>query len=254
MEFPYRLSKMTWEETEERIKECDIAIVPVGSTEQHGPALPVDNDCFIATRFGELVCEELWPDTKVTLAPSVAFGFSPHHMEFKGTITISESTLAHLLVDICESLDDHGFSKIILLNGHGGNRTAISNAIHLLMDMSIAKIFAIDWWSFISDKVPEIFTPPFFHACDMETSVAWALGQRVLADKRVDEPGRSPYPGYVTANMAAKPPQVSTGTTMKDFTDSGVVGYSTKATKEKGEEAVKLVIGRLSEFIKTLSQ
>ena len=51
MKYPYRLSKMTWEETEERIKECDIAIVPVGSTEQHGPALPVDNDCFIATRY-----------------------------------------------------------------------------------------------------------------------------------------------------------------------------------------------------------
>ena len=102
------------------------------------------------------------------------------------------------------------------------------------------------------DKVPEIFTPPFFHACDMETSVAWALGQRVLADKRVDEPGKSPYPGYVTANMAAKSPQVSTGTTMKDFTDSGCVGYSTKATKEKGEQAVKLVIGRLCDFIKSL--
>ncbi|MHA1929282.1 MAG: creatininase family protein, partial [Candidatus Thorarchaeota archaeon] len=95
--------------------------------------------------------------------------------------------------------------------------------------------------------------PPFFHACDMETSVAWALGQRVLADKRVDEPGKSPYPGYVTANMAAKPPQVSTGTTMTDFTESGVVGYSTEATKEKGEIAVKLVVERVSEFIKSLS-
>ena len=53
--------------------------------------------------------------------------------------------------------------------------------------------------------------------------------------------------------MAAKPPQVSTGTTMTDFTESGVVGYSTKATKEKGEQAVKLVVERVSGFIKSLT-
>jgi len=249
----YRLAKMTWQEVESRIKECDTIIVPVGSAEQHGPALPIDNDCFIATRFGELVCEALWPDTKVTLAPSVAFGFSPHHMAFKGTITLSESTLASMLVDICKSLEHHGFRNILLINGHGGNRTAISNAIHMLTGKTKAKVFSIDWWSSIMDKIPEIFTQPVFHACDMETSVAWALGQRLLEDKRVDEPGKSPYPGYVMPNMLAPPPHVSTGTSMKDFTDSGVVGYSTKATKEKGMKAVDLVVQRITGFVKSLS-
>ncbi|MDF1540665.1 MAG: creatininase family protein [Candidatus Thorarchaeota archaeon] len=248
----YRLAKMTWQETEARIRECDTVIVPVGSAEQHGPALPIDNDCFIATRFAELVCDNLWPDTKVTLAPSVAFGFSPHHMAFKGTITLSESTLANVIVDICMSLDHHGFTKILMINGHGGNQTAISNAIHMLANTPTAKVFAIDWWSTIMDKIPEIFTLPVFHACDMETSVAWALGQRVLEEKRVDEPGKSPYPGYVTPSMIAKPPQVQTHTSMKDFTDSGVVGYSTQATKEKGQKAVDLVVQRISDFAKSL--
>ncbi len=253
MDYPYKLTKMTWQETSIRIDECKTVIVPIGSVEQHGPALPVDNDHFIATRFGELVCEHLWPELKVTLAPTIAFGHSPHHMDFKGTITLKESTLIEVIVDVCESLRHHGFENIILLNGHGGNRTAISSALAKLKLESIKRVFSIDWWAFIMDKVPEMFSRPVFHACDMETSVAWALGQRVLEDKRVDEPGKTPYPGYVVADMLAPPPIVSTGNSMKDFTDSGVVGFSKKATKEKGKKAVDLVVERVCEFIKSLS-
>ncbi len=252
MSYPYRLIKMTWQETEERLQESDTILVPIGSVEQHGPALPVDNDHFIATRFGELVCETLWPDFKVTLAPTIAFGHSPHHMDFKGTITLEESTLVNVIVDICKSLRRHGFANIVLLNGHGGNRTAISSALSKLHNMGFDKVFSIDWWGFIMDKIPEMFSRPVFHACDMETSVAWALGQRVLDEKRVDEPGRSPYPGYLMPDMLNPPPNVSVGTSMKEFTDSGTVGYSTRATKKKGEKAVALVIERVCEFIRSL--
>ncbi|MHA2425692.1 MAG: creatininase family protein [Candidatus Thorarchaeota archaeon] len=248
----YRLAKMTWQEMQERIEECDIVFVPVGSTEQHGPALPLDNDHFIATRFGELVCEALWPDLKVTLAPTLAFGHSPHHMDFIGTITIDEIELAEVYIDLAMSLAHHGFSKIIFINGHGGNKAALTIALNKLRRIATSKVFSIDWWSMIMDKIPEMFSSPVCHGCDMETSVAWALGQRVLEDKRVDEPGKSPYPGFVTADMRASPPQVSTGTSMKDFTDSGVVGYSTKATKEKGEVAVQLVVQRMVEFVRSL--
>ncbi len=252
MSFPYRLTKMTWQETEERLRECHTIIVPIGSVEQHGPALPVDNDHFIATRFGESVCEALWPDLKVTLAPTLAFGHSPHHMDFKGTITLEEGTLVNMVVDVCRSLRKHGFKNIIMLNGHGGNGTAISSALTKLHNETIGGVFSIDWWGMIMDKIPEMFSRPVFHACDMETSVAWALGQRVLDEKRVDEPGRSPYPGYVMPDMLAPPPNVSVGASMKDFTDSGVVGYSTRATKEKGQKAVDLVVERVCEFIHSL--
>lgn len=243
---------MTWQETEERIRKCDTILVPIGSVEQHGPALPLDNDHFIATRFGELVCEMMWPNVEVTLAPTLALGHSPHHMGFKGTITLEEATLVSVIVDVCKSLRNHGFNNIILLNGHGGNRTAISSALTKLHNEGLKRVFSIDWWGFIMDKIPELFSRPVFHACDMETSVAWALGQRVLVKKRVDEPGRSPYPDYVMPDMLNPPPNVSVGTSMKDFTDSGVVGYSTRATKEKGETAVHLVVERVCEFIRSL--
>lgn len=249
MERKYLLAKMTWPEVEDVLKETDIALVPVGSTEQHGPALPVDNDAFIATEFAMRTAEFLWSKQKVVVTPTIAFGYSPHHMQFKGTITIRESTLADIIVDVCTSLEQHGFKRIILVNGHGGNSTAISNALHTMSNVVMAKIFSVNWWDLASDKIAEVATRPVFHACDMETSVAWFLSQRVLESRRVDEPGRSIVPGFVEPDMLAPAPKASAAFMMKYITESGVVGYSTKATKEKGQQIADVVLERLADFI-----
>jgi creatinine amidohydrolase len=240
---------MTWPEVEERLKESDIALVPVGSTEQHGPALPLDNDHFSAVQFAKMVAEKLWDTVKVVVTPPIAFGYSPHHMGFKGTITLRESTLADVIVDICTSLASHGFKKIVLINGHGGNVTAIGNALHSLQGKIDAQVFNIDWWAVASDKILEVATRPVYHACDMETSVSMYLGQQVREDKLVDEPGKSPVPGFVDPDLFAPPPKVSMMYSMKDITDSGVVGYATKATKKKGKQIAEVALNRIVKFI-----
>jgi creatinine amidohydrolase/Fe(II)-dependent formamide hydrolase-like protein len=117
-----------------------------------------------------------------------------------------------------------------------------------------AKVFSVNWWSLVIDKIKDIVTPPVYHACDMETSVAWYLGQRVLEDKRVDEPGKSLVPGFVIPDMLAPSPRVSTSYRMKEITDSGVVGYSTKATKEKGKLIAEVVLERLVNFIEEIAK
>jgi creatinine amidohydrolase len=140
------------------------------------------------------------------------------------------------------------------VNGHGGNETAIANALHDMQGNIDAKVYSVDWWSLATDKIAEIVTPPVYHACDMETSVAWYLGQRVLEDKRVDEQGKAPVPGFVVPDMLAPPPHVSTSYSMKEITNSGVVGYSTKATKEKGKLIVDIVLDRLTAFIEEIAK
>lgn len=254
MDNKYLLAKMTWQEVEDILKETDIALVPVGSTEQHGPALPVDNDAYIATELTLRLAERIWSKKKVVVAPTISVGYSPHHMDFKGSLTLSESTLKNVIVDICKSLNHHGFKRIILVNGHGGNETALSMALHELGGSIEAKVFVVDWWSMGADKIREVATPPVYHACDMETSLAWHLDQRVLDDKRIDEPGRSIVPGFIEPDMLAPPPRASTSYVMKDVTDSGVVGYSTKATKEKGKQVADVVLKRLEEFILKISK
>jgi creatinine amidohydrolase len=249
MEKEYLLARMTWPEVEERLKECDIALVPLGSTEQHGPALPVSTDHYIATQFAYKAAEMIWEKHKVVVTPTVTFGFSPHHMEFKGTITLSELTLSSMIADICHSLAQHGFKRIVLVNGHGGNETAISNAMHDMHGNIDAKVYHVNWYGLVGDKIKEVVTPPAYHACDMETSVAWFLGQRVLEDKRVDEPGKVLVPGFVIPDMLAPPPKAAVSYNFKEITDSGVVGYSTKATKEKGKLIADAVLERLVNFI-----
>lgn len=244
---------MTWPEVEQRLTESNIAIIPVGSTEQHGPALPLDNDHFTALEFAKMAAERLWTKVKVVVTPPICFGYSPHHMGFKGTITLRESTLTDTLLDACKSLDAHGFRNIVIINGHGGNSTAIANALHQLHGQTIAKVFHIDWWTLATDKILEVATRPVYHACDMETSVSWYLGQRVLEDKRVDEPGKSLIPGFIEPDLFAPAPKASMMYSMTDITKSGVVGYAKKATKEKGKLIAETVLERLTQFIEKLA-
>ena len=118
---PFTLAKLTWQEAQALFKETDIAIIPVGSQEQHGPALPLDNDSFQAQEFADLVADKLWPKIKTVVAPLISYGVSPHHMPFSGTITLRHETFIDLIVDVGKSLAKHGAKKIIVMNSHGGN-------------------------------------------------------------------------------------------------------------------------------------
>lgn len=249
---PFLLAKLTWQEAKALLQETEIVIIPVGATEQHGPALPLDNDAFQANTFAHAVADSLWPEVKVIVTPLVSYGVSPHHMSFAGTITLRHETFIDLIYDIGISLAQHGAKKIIIMNSHGGNTPALSIALRKLHEKGLWCV-SIEWWKIASDLIKETFEPPHFHADEMETSVAWALGQRVLTDKRIDEPGREPIPGYTKATMFPDPPNFSPIFDMTDYTDSGTIGYATRATREKGDKIVKVVIERIAAFIKQLS-
>ncbi len=249
---PYLLAKMTWQEAKALLKKTDIAIIPVGSTEQHGPALPLDTDAFQAEKFAHAVAEKLWPKVKTVVAPLVSYGVSPHHMPFAGTITLRHETLIDLIVDIGTSLSKHGVKKIVVINSHGGNTASLSIVLRKLYEMGIWCV-QIAWWEITADLIKENFKPPYFHADEMETSIAWALGQRVLAEKRVDEPGREPIPGFIRATMFAKPPNFFPAFDMTDFTDSGTIGYATRANPERGKRVVSAAIERIVTFIEKVA-
>jgi creatinine amidohydrolase len=245
---PFLLAKMTWPEAKTLLAETDIAIIPVGSTEQHGPALPLDTDAFEADQFAQAVAERLWPRVKTVVTPLVSYGVSPHHMPFAGTVTLRAETLIDLVVDIGLSLSNHGVKRIVVMNSHGGNSPALSIALRRLHEAGLWCV-QIAWWEIVSDLVKQTFTPPYFHADDMETSVAWGLGQRVLQDKRVDEPGREPVPGYTKATMFAEAPNFSPVFDMTEYTDSGTIGNARRADPQKGKRVAEAAIERMAAFI-----
>ena len=119
-----RLQLMTWPEVETYLERSNGIIVPVGSTEQHGPTGLIGTDTIcaevLAWRTGELA--------DAVVGPTVTVGMSEHHMHFPGSVTLRPTTLILVVRDIIFSLARHGFRRFFLVNGHGGNNASINAA------------------------------------------------------------------------------------------------------------------------------
>ncbi|MGI6604775.1 MAG: creatininase family protein [bacterium] len=118
----YLLPEMTWKEAEEAYKVAKLAIIPVGSNEQHGPGIKLKVDGQQAYDMAKLVAKEVHPLAVVT--PPVMMGVSYHHMRFPGTVTLRQSTFMAVIEDIVTSMHRFGFKKFLLIDTHGGNRHA----------------------------------------------------------------------------------------------------------------------------------
>jgi creatinine amidohydrolase len=121
-----RYGQLTWPETNEVVAQNRVAVLPVGSIEGHGPHLPLDTDTVIVEGICHKVAEAI-PDRAIVL-PAIPFGISANHMDFPGTLTISEDTFIRLVTDVCSCLAYHGFRRILIINGHGGNQSALDVA------------------------------------------------------------------------------------------------------------------------------
>ncbi|MEB3165180.1 MAG: creatininase family protein [Cyanobacteriota bacterium] len=112
-----RLQLRTWPEVEEYLHGCRGVIVPLGSTEQHGPTGAIGTDALTA----EAVALEVGRRTGVLVTPVQAYGMAEHHLGFAGTMSLQPATLLALMHDLVLSLAGHGFERIYVINGHGGN-------------------------------------------------------------------------------------------------------------------------------------
>ncbi len=121
----YLWGEMTWPEAEQRFEEVDIALLPVGSIEQHGPHLPLDTDAFDAEYLAHKVAEACSSPPPLVL-PLISYGISYEHNSFKGTIDIRNQTLSNLVYDIGMSVARNGICKLVIINGHGGNVPALN--------------------------------------------------------------------------------------------------------------------------------
>jgi len=240
--------KLTWPEISEYLKENDIVLFPVGSTEQHGRHIAEDMDAFMAFEVAKRVAEK----TGVLVAPPMPFGFSVHHMNFPGTITLSFKTLVNVYKEVCESLLNHGFKKIVVINGHGGNINVISQALREVREETGALCY-----SFLAVPIKDGFGSESLqileqegggHACEMETSVAQYLGQRVIFERAQKWKPPDDQKEFLRKYRG----KVIMPFNLDEITESGALGDPTLASEEKGEKLVEAVIKDISNFINEL--
>lgn len=242
------LYKLTRPEVEEYLKKCDVVLFPVGSTEQHGKHMAIDNDSFTALEISRRVAEK----TGVLVASPLYFGYSPHHMNFKGSITLSFETLVDVYREVCESLLHHGFNKVVIMNAHGGNSNPIREALHRIQQDTGKRVYSVMVFpgasGFGSEAVKIIEQKGGGHACELETSIGLALGQRLLMDKAEDW-----KPEYSSIDPKYRG-KVAAAYSFDEVTSIGSLGDPTKATKKKGKVLVDAVVDDLAEFIEYLKK
>lgn len=255
----WRYQDLTWPEMNQAIEEGLIPVLPVGTMEQHGPHLPVKMDSWTATQVAQAACEQ--HHDRLLLMPTVHYGYTTHVMDFPGSVTIHPETFIRYIVDVLKSLAYHGFSRIIVINGHGSNMPPLDLACRRANIETDSNVALTSWWGLTATD-PEFMKTwreskipgGCAHSGEAETSLALHLDNDLIQmDKAVKEDIKfhehnSPY--QWTDLWSAGPVSVTSWTS--EYTDSGICGDAVLATPEKGkmlfEEAVKNLIGWSNEF------
>lgn len=236
------IGKMTWPELDQEMKNIKVALVPVGSCEQHGPNTTFATDAARAAAYAERLAERC--GNKVVVFPCVTYGLSLHHMDFPGTVTLRVETMMNLLEDIGVSIAKHGIKKILYLNAHGGNFPALEGAV-----INLKQLHGVDaYWSAVGSEIslggltglPKLIG----HACEVETSSCLYLCPELVREERV--------PGIMQDSMLTHDSFVKGGAAWSwkyDASLNGALGDARKATYEIGKEMTEASLEYMEKIV-----
>ncbi len=245
----HRYNRLTWEEMNEAISRQPVVVLPTGSTEQHGPHMPLDVDSFLC----ETVCLEAArraPETMLVLPP-VSYGLNRHHIDFPGTIHIEPDIYIGFCLNIAKSVAYHGFRKILIVNGHGSNTPMNDLAARKTTLETESLCASVNYFALALEAFESVReTDTIAHADELETSLYLHLApERVRMHKAVrdgDVAGE-----FLSSDSVAKYP-VRFADYWGRWTRTGVHGDPRKATAEKGklifETAVEKLIALAGEW------
>jgi creatinine amidohydrolase len=233
------LSNLTWTEVEEYLRRDNRIILPLGATEEHGPHLGLGTDFIEAEAIAHLTSEA----SGVIVAPTLNYGMSQAMMGFPGTISFSPKTLMAVIEDILNSLHHHGFQRILIVNGHGGNTAAIENSVQTMSGISV-KLF--EWWKDVETNHVVVETMGIqagSHASFAETALMLAIRPSAVKME------------YLSGKDAPVRPSrdLLTVQTFRSVYPDGVMGLNPAgATPEAGEavlnKAVEICVKELNDW------
>lgn len=240
--------------TKAALKETDLVVLPIGSTEQHGPHLPLGNDAIQVREMSRRIALKLADrGIKAIVGPLVPFGVAPYHMPFPGTITLQPATFQALMYDVMMSLYRHGFRRFALPMGHGGNLASMQVVAQRFVDETQGtKALVMNALPIMSTKFDEYFVSKKKegHAGEGETSRLLACHPELVEMKRA----RVYYSDAADRAEDKNHPLMGGGLfnakrSWKEVAPHGSVGNPTLAKAESGEKWWDLICGWMADAI-----
>jgi len=247
---PYEYDKLTWPEVREAAaREC-VVMLPVGTTEQHGPHLPLDVDTYLCHRVC-LGAAELVPDD-VLLMPPLPYGFNWHHIDFPGTIGIAWDTYVRFLLDIVRSVAHHGFRKLLIVNGHGSNRILVEIAARQATMDNPVICAGFSYFDLARDAVGQVRESPrgwVAHADEIETSLYLYLRPEGVRRELAAAENKMLPSDFWWQDLELGSP-LGMMEWWSTFSETGVLGDPTLASSAKGEAVYMAAVRRLADLVR----
>ena len=240
-----QLAEISWSDAGKLFEEVDLAILPVGSTEQHGPHNPLGTDHLIAAR----MAYEVGDRTGVVVLPVIPVGVSDHHRQFPGSLWVPPVVFRSYIKAILLAAVSHGAKKFLVINGHGGNTSSLMEVVgELRKDHGVFVVVA------------SAFPPMDGHAGEGETSAnLYFHGHLVRMDLAVDTKQNKKLGGMKIEGFNFMYPGRFAWDTL-DLSSTGVLGSagtvirSTKASEEKGRELMEPYIHEICTLVEELKK
>ncbi|ELZ06777.1 creatininase family protein [Natrialba aegyptia] len=234
------LASATW--TDVRDSDPELAVVPVGSTEQHGPHAPLGTDVLTAEAVADAGLERV--DRAVIRTPAIPVGIAEEHRQFPGTMWVSPDTFRSYVRESVQSLAHHGIERVVLVNGHGGNVDALREVGARLTRDRDAYTVPFTWFEAVGDHSADMG-----HGGPLETALLRRVAPELVHEERIETARAGAADGWGEwtshANLAYD---------SAEFSENGVVGDPAAGEKERGEELLELAADSLARLLDAVAE
>lgn len=233
----------TWPEL--NTHTTSLAVVPLGSTEQHGPHLPEGTDHLIADALARAAAER----ADVLCTPVIPIGVSSHHRQFPGTMWVDPPAFREYVESFSRNLTRQGIDRIVYVNAHGGNVVHLREVGRRLHEDETA--YAVEWmWDeSIPERIDEFFETPGPHGGPKETAMIMHIAPDLVHTDRIEDARDG---GTVYDDERARVHGARTKYDSIDHSDNGVFGDQTEATPEIGRELFEAATDQLVALLEWL--
>lgn len=239
---------LTAEELRAKAAADAIVVLPVASIEQHGPHLPVGVDTILCGGVCKAAAERA-DDVEVVVAPTLWCGMAEHHMAFGGTFTFDIPTYRAVLLSFLGSIERHGFHRVLIVNGHGGNIAALTAFLPDFARETRLHVEATTYFLLAQEALAPLLEDQkgVQHACEVETSMMMVLAPGSVREPRLNEAfgARDGLPGR---------PAVSRHRSFREMTETGVVGDARRASVAKGQACLDACAEALAGLLREMGK